>query len=301
MIGPGYAAVSPASLGFVDQAESRRVVIVDNDRYYRELLTEEFLKQGFAVHPFRDGASLLGSLGVALAADLAVIDWDLPEMSGIRLLARLRQHGVTVPVVFLTGKVIAGDPHDQCLLAPKEILDAQERLAFDNGAVDFIAKSRNRQVLVRRLRIRADLTYPKARTALVTTDRLVGARLLLKPESRRALWNHFDLALTLAEYNVVDLLASTAGSFVTYRALYDCLRHEGFIAGPGADGIRANLRSAIKRIRNKFRSCDPAFDEIQNYAGFGYGWRKIDSPAFRNPLPTPQRPAADFAHGPADD
>ncbi|MEA2801060.1 MAG: two-component system, OmpR family, response regulator ChvI, partial [Rhodospirillaceae bacterium] len=37
---------------------------------------------------------------------------------------------------------------------------------------------------------------------------------------------------------------------------------------------RANVRSAIKRIRNKFRALDPAFDEIENYTGFGYCWRK---------------------------
>ena len=61
---------------------------------------------------------------------------------------------------------------------------------------------------------------------------------------------------------------------MTYRSLYDRLHYEGFIAGSGNDGFRANVRSAIKRIRNKFRACDPAFDEIENYNGFGYGWRK---------------------------
>jgi hypothetical protein len=61
---------------------------------------------------------------------------------------------------------------------------------------------------------------------------------------------------------------------VTYRAAYDRLRFEGFIAGSGNDGFRANVRSAIKRIRNKFRACDPAFDAIENYTGFGYCWRK---------------------------
>ena len=70
---------------------------------------------------------------------------------------------------------------------------------------------------------------------------------------------------------------SNVGSFVTYRAVYDRLRYEGFIAGSGEDGFRANVRSAIKRIRNKFRACDPAFDEIENYTGFGYCWRKPDS------------------------
>jgi two-component system response regulator ChvI len=34
------------------------------------------------------------------------------------------------------------------------------------------------------------------------------------------------------------------------------------------------VRSAIKRIRNKFRDLDPTFDKIENYTGFGYCWRK---------------------------
>jgi two-component system response regulator ChvI len=63
----------------------------------------------------------------------------------------------------------------------------------------------------------------------------------------------------------VHLLASHAGSFMTYRALYDRLTYEGFIAGTGEDGYRANVRSAIKRIRNKFRACDPAFDEASPF------------------------------------
>jgi two-component system response regulator ChvI len=64
----------------------------------------------------------------------------------------------------------------------------------------------------------------------------------------------------LGEYNIVHLLAANVGRYVTCRAIYDRLRHEGFIAGDGPDGYRANVRSAIKRIRNKFRALDPTFD-----------------------------------------
>ena len=101
-------------------------------------------------------------------------------------------------------------------------------------------------------------------------------KLLLKPGTNRAYWRQVDVGLTLGEYKIVHLLVSKAGSFVTYRSLYDRLHFQGFIAGSGNDGFRANVRSAIKRIRNKFRACDPAFDEIENYNGFGYGWRKPD-------------------------
>jgi two-component system response regulator ChvI len=236
------------------------------------MLTGELLRQGFVVHAFTDGASLLGSLSSAVGADLAVLDWDLANRPGIKLLAELRRHGVNLPVVFLTGNVIAGDESGRCVLAPREALDAYECMAFDQGAVDFIPKSRDREVLVRRLRNVVELVKPKADAAL--EEHLACDRLRLKPETSRALWNGVDVDLTLGEYNIVYLLASKAGSFVTYRAVYDRLRFQGFIAGSGTDGFRANVRSAIKRIRNKFRACDPTFDEIENYTGFGYCWRK---------------------------
>ena len=262
----------PAAPAAIGQAELRRVVLVESDQYYREVLTVELLRQGFVVHAFADGASLLGSLATAVDADLAVLDWDLPKMPGIKLLAQLRQHGVNLPIVFLTGRVIAGNEHERCLLAPREALNAYEYMAFDQGAVDFIAKSRDRQVLVRRLRSVVELAKPKPKTDLPVQERLACGKLLL--ESSRAYWNQVDVDLTLGEYNIVHLLASKPGNFVTYRAVYDRLRHEGFIAGEGAEGYRANVRSAIKRIRNKFRALDPTFDKIENYTGFGYCWRK---------------------------
>jgi two-component system response regulator ChvI len=227
---------APAAIG---HAKLCRVVLVEGDQYYREVLTGKLLRQGFVVHAFADGAALLGSLATAVDADFAVLDWDLPKMSGIELLAELRQHGVNLPVVFLAGKAIAGDDNDG-------------------------------QVLLRRLRKVVEL----ARPSLPRQESLACGKLLLKSEISRAYWNHVDVGLTLGEYKLVHLLVSNVGSFVTYRILYDRMRSEGFIAGAGEDGYRANVRSAIKRIRNKFRACDPTFNEIENYNSFGYCWRK---------------------------
>src|ERR1700704_3544308 len=142
----------PAASAGIGKAEARRVVLVESDQYYREVLTFELLCQGFVVHAFADGASLLGSLASVINADVAVLDWDLPTMPGTELLAELRQHGVNLPVVFLTGKFVRDSEHERCLLAPREALNVNECVAFDHGAADFIAKSRDRRVLVRRLR-----------------------------------------------------------------------------------------------------------------------------------------------------
>jgi two-component system response regulator ChvI len=252
-----------AELATIRQAELHRVVLVESNQYYRDVLTVELVRRGFVVHAFPDGASLLGSLASVVDADLAVLDWDVAKMPGIKLLAELRRHGVALPVVFLTGAVIPGNEHD-----------THECMAFDQGAVDFISKSRDRQILVRRLRRVVELARSKA--DLPSQQHLSCGRLVLSTEISRVFWKGVDVDLTLGEYKIVHLLVSKVGSFVTYRSLYDRLRFQGFIAGSGTDGFRANVRSAMKRIRNKFRACDPAFSEIENYNGFGYGWRKQD-------------------------
>lgn len=242
----------------VGKADTIRVLLVEDDHYYRETLADELSEQGFAVHSFSDGAALLGSLDAATDADVIVLDWGLPKIPGIDLLGQLRRRGVNVPVVFLTGQG----------------LTTHESLAFDKGAIDFICKSRGLEVLVKRLRRVVETA--KAEPELRPEERLACGKLVLRPEVSRAYWDGVDLGLTLGEYNIVHLLVQAPGSYVTYRAIYDRMHHEGFIAGIGPKGFWANVRSAIKRIRNKFRDHDPTFAEIENYTGFGYCWRKPD-------------------------
>jgi two-component system response regulator ChvI len=118
------------------------------------------------------------------------------------------------------------------------------------------------------------MTQPSGRPEPPRSDRpFIFGRLRLHPDAARAFWNDMDLDLTLGEFKIVHLLASNAGRHQTYRLIYDCLHYEGFVAGNGAAGYRANVRSLIKRIRNKFWAIDPGFDAIENYVSFGYCWK----------------------------
>ena len=53
----------------------------------------------------------------------------------------------------------------------------------------------------------------------------------------------------MGEYDIVHLLASEVGCCVTYRAIYDRLHYEGFIAGVGENGYRVNVRGMIRDLR----------------------------------------------------
>jgi two-component system, OmpR family, response regulator ChvI len=245
------AAGSPA---YVGRTGGIRILFVEDDEFYRENLVAELTERGFVVHSFTDATWLLRSLDSAVEADVIVLEWKLPKTSGIDLLSQLRQRGVNLPVVFLTSHV----------------LQANEKLAFERGAVDFIDKSRGVEILASRLRLVSETSKP---TADIQADKIMAfGKLILRPEISRAYWNGVDVGLTVGEYKIVHLLVSNAGSCVTYRAIYDRLTYLGFIAGVGNTGYRTNVRSAIRRIRNKFRACDPAFVEIENYTAFGYCW-----------------------------
>jgi two-component system response regulator ChvI len=249
-IEPGRAGQQLAEAG----RDLIRVLHVEDDPNCREVVADQLSDHGFVVRSFADAISLADGLAVSSEADIILLDWDLPDVSGIELLVELRQCGVNLPVVFLTGYGFT----------------AQENLAFETGAIDFIDKARGVEVLVRRLR--RLLKARKSAAAPPPASLVVCGKLVLNPNVSRAYWNDFDVGLTLVEYNIVDLLASNAGSWVTYRAIYDRVHYEGFIGGSGEDGYRTNVRTLIKRIRKKFLQCDETFAEIENFVGLGYRW-----------------------------
>jgi two-component system, OmpR family, response regulator ChvI len=230
------------------------VLHVEDDPICRETIANQLSERGFVVHSFADAMSLADDIAISSEADIILLDWDLPGASGIELLVELRQCGVTLPVVFLTGYN----------------LKTHENLAFETGAADFIDKARGVEILASRLR-RLHKT-PKSVVAPPAASLVVCGKLVLNPNVSRAFWNDRDVGLTLIEYNILGLLVSKAGRWVTYRSIYDRVHYEGFIGGTGADGYRTNVRGTIKRIRKKFLHCDEAFAEIENFVGFGYRW-----------------------------
>lgn len=242
----------PSLLVNGEPAPQIRVVAVDSDDCFRDLLSNELSEQGFEVTTFSDPQSVLAAPDALSAADLIVLDWALSGDSGLDLLRQLRRQGVNLPIVFLT----------------RRSLTSNESLALEHGAIDFIDKSRGISILVHRLRIVARIKVPESRRDKV----LQVGELMLKPHISRAFWNDVDVELTVGEFKIINLLASNAGRHVTYREIYDALHYRGFVAGCGENGYKTNVRSAIKRIRRKFEECDPTFERIRNYTSFGYIW-----------------------------
>jgi two-component system response regulator ChvI len=239
-----------------------KVIAVDVDNRFRQMLSDELTEHGFDVTTFSDGAALFAAPSVTAAADLIVLDWGL---CGADLLPRLRQAGIAVPVVFVTARPLAAD----------------EDRAFALGAIDFIDKSRGMSILVRRLR-RAGRNSPAERRCDATLEH---GHITLLPHASRALWKGEDIGLTVGEFKIVHLLVERRGRAVSYREIYDRMHYCGFVAGYGDDGYRVNVRSAIRRIRSKIGSFDPTFEAIGNCAGVGYVW--AEEPGTPQPVSLP--------------
>lgn len=232
------------------------LLLVDDDDLFRESLGLNLIDEGYEVTSFGNGRDALAYIDGGGGADVILLDWRMPSLTGLDVLRRIRAAGIAIPVIFLT---VLSD-------------DAYEEAALEGGAVDFIDKSRRLPILLKRLQLIAEGGRPAPDPEPARPPSRQLGQLALRFETNRAIWGDKSVDLTLTEFKILTLLAEKAGQDVGYREIYDLVHGKNFIAGHGSEGYRANVRTFIKRIRKKFRDVDPSFDHIENYAGFGYRW-----------------------------
>jgi len=69
----------------------RRAIVVDDSRAMRVLLRKALEERGFSVSEAGDGREALARLEQMEPPDLALIDWNMPEMDGLELISLLRK------------------------------------------------------------------------------------------------------------------------------------------------------------------------------------------------------------------
>jgi two-component system, OmpR family, phosphate regulon response regulator PhoB len=124
---------------------SAKVLVVEDEEAISQLLAYNLEREGFRVDVAPDGDEALVAVSEA-RPDLVLLDWMLPNVSGIELCRQLRARGDTreIPIIMLTAR---GEEEDRIR-------------GLDMGADDYVTKPFSMSELVARMRAVLRRTAP---------------------------------------------------------------------------------------------------------------------------------------------
>ena len=85
---------------------AQNIMVVDDDRLNRELLSKVLRQEGYQVLEACDGDIALKILQ-ALPCDLVITDFLMPMLNGIEFVEQLRSLHPQIPIIFMTGYLAA--------------------------------------------------------------------------------------------------------------------------------------------------------------------------------------------------
>jgi DNA-binding response OmpR family regulator len=226
-------------------AGDRPILIVDDDKALRETLAEQLRVDGeFVVEEaacIADAQSRLDGQGARF--DALILDVGLPDGDGRDLCATLRDKGVKIPIIMLTGS--------------DDEVDVVRGL--DSGANDYIAKPFRLAELLARLRAQLRI-FENSEDAVFTIGPYVfrpSAKLLTEPERNRR------IRLTEKEAAILKFLYRAGTKPVARQVLLN------EVWGYNAGVTTHTLETHIYRLRQKIEP-DPASARLLVTEGGGY-------------------------------
>ena len=176
-----------------------KILLVDDDHELVNMLQEYLTQEGYMVTVASDG---LTGVDEALSDQyaLAVLDVMMPNLNGVDALKKIRLHS-RMPIIMLTAR---GDDMDKII-------------GLELGADDYVPKPCTPRELLARIRSilrRTESTEVENKPECVSIPPLT-----LWPEKRLALWDEKSLDLTSTEFNLLEMLARSAGKPVSKQDL----------------------------------------------------------------------------------
>ena len=224
----------------------RKLMIVDDDAEMRTLLAEYFRRLGFEVAEKENGPAALQTV-TNDQFDCFILDVAMPEMSGIDLLKKMRDRGITTPALFLTA-------HD--------LLD-DKVAGFEAGADDYLAKPFS----PRELEYRIEALLRRGQLALEETgdgDRMEIGDLVVDKRRHEVSRGGRRIDLTPLEFQILELLASEPGRAWSRNDLLDRVWSTEY------EGYQRNIDPHINRLRKKLENDPKNPHYVLTVRGVGY-------------------------------
>lgn len=217
-----------------------RLLVIEDERELAALLRGALERGGFAVDVAGTVIAATHHLDV-VTYDAAILDLGLPDGDGLSLLRRLRKDGSTLSVLILTAR---DGPEDRVL-------------GLDAGADDYLIKPFHMPELI--ARIRALLRRPNAALGVTLTL----GNLLLDTATRRARVSSMEVALTVRETSMLEILLRQQGTVVTRELMEQ--RLYSFEAQLGSNALEV----LVHRLRRRLQDAG-ATVAVHTVRGVGY-------------------------------
>ncbi len=223
-----------------------RVLLVDDDVEFCELLGTYLASQGFEVEAVHGGVAALHRLGLRDRPDAVCLDFMMPPPNGLEVLRRLRRNDDWIPVLILTANQ-----------------DETDRIVgLELGADDYVAKTSSPRELAARLKA---LMRRGGTGRSGDEDRPIRVdELNLVPSERRAELAGRTLPLTSTEFGVLHYLMRHAGTPISKEDLSRA------VLGRGLSPYDRAVDVHVSHIRKKLAVHDGWQNRIQAVRGVGY-------------------------------
>lgn len=225
------------------EAMQTNILIVEDDMAIREMMAFSLRREGFDTYKAASGHEALEQLN-QVHPDLIVIDWGLPDMSGIDLIDMIRRDEVIkeVPIIMLTARAEEND----------------KIKGLERGADDYLTKPASMLELM--ARIRAHLRRSKG---FELNHRLEFQGIIMDAVAHEVTVDDKPLSLSLTEFKLLKLFLQNPNKLMAREHILNHIwGRNTFVEDRTVDVHILRLRKALKKHQKD--------QWIQTVRGVGY-------------------------------
>ena len=221
------------------------LLVVDDDREIRDLLSMYFREQGFDVATVKDGTEMDSWLA-ANSTDLVILDLMLPGEDGLSLAHRLRAD-YKLPIVMISAR---GEEVDRIV-------------GLEVGADDYVPKPFNPRELLARVRAVLRRSSPEAAKPHADMACQFGPY-RLDIEQRILMKGADEVDLSRAEFDLLHVLVEHPNRVLSRDSIMDLL------SGRERDPFDRSIDVRVTRLRHKIEEDPTRPRYIRTVWGVGY-------------------------------